>query len=100
MVRTKVAMVLAGAGWVSALADMLGALDLSTKQSNFCLAAAVTLTAGVMLCVRRRPLGAAYDLGYENGRRDALLTNNSPDGGRLVELHRKVIEPLCDKMSV
>jgi hypothetical protein len=100
MVRTKVTALLAAAGWAFSVVDMLGVIDLSAKQSNFCLAAAAVLTAMVMLCVRRRPLGAAYDLGYENGRRDALLTNNSPDGGRLVELHRKVIEPLCDKMSV
>jgi len=100
MMVTKVATVLAGTSWGCAIADVIGLLDLTPKQSNFALAAAITLTAAVMVCVRRRPLGAAYDLGYEMGRRDAIRSQNSPDGGRLVNLRRKVIEPTCSKLNI
>jgi hypothetical protein len=99
MMGTKVAAALAATGWGLALADNVGLINLDDKQSNFCLAAAITLTAWAMMCKRRRPLGAAYDLGYENGRRDAMVQNNGPDGGKLMGLHRKIIEPLCDRVG-
>ena len=85
--------VIAGIGWAVAALDMLGVLDLTFEQSNFALCAAVALTAGVMLCIRRRPLGTAYDMGYEHGRRDAVRLA-SCTSGRVVHLERKVVEPL------
>jgi hypothetical protein len=99
MLGMKVAVAAAAVSWGLALADNVGLINLDDKQSNFCLAAAITLTACVMTCIRRRPLGAAYDLGYENGRRDAMVQNNGPDGGKLIDLHRKIIEPLCGKVG-
>jgi hypothetical protein len=45
-----------------------------------------------MLSARNRPLGAAYELGYERGRRDAILEANGrgPRGGKpvMLEEHR------------
>lgn len=80
----------ATAGWGIALADAIGLIHLTLAQSQLALGAGMTLTAGIMLCVRRRPLGAAYDLGYEEGRRDAM---RGPGGGRVLQLHKRDLEP-------
>ena len=90
-----IATITAAAAWLAAAADMMGLLDLTLEQSQFALCVALAMSAGVMLCIRRRPLGDAYDMGYENGRRDALRASNGPGGGgRLVQFERKTIEPL------
>lgn len=76
-----------------ALLDAIGVIGLEDSQSNFALGLAMTLSAGVMLCIRRRPLGQAYDMGYETGRRDAIRAAScSP--GKVHRLERLVIEPL------
>jgi hypothetical protein len=28
-----------------------------------------------------------------------MVQNNGPDGGKLIDLHRKIIEPLCGKVG-
>jgi len=86
-------MVAAGVGWAIAALDLLGVIDLEDAQSNFALGAAMTLTAGVMLCVRRRPIGQAYDMGYAVGRRDAIRAASCRPGS-VIKLERHVIEPL------
>ena len=48
-------------------------LDMPPNLANLCLAAAVAFTGFVMLRCYQRPLGAAYDLGYKAGRRDAVV---------------------------
>jgi hypothetical protein len=92
-VRRIVTSTVAGIGWALALLDVVGVVDLSIKQSQFALGVAMTLTAGVVLCVRRRPIGAAYDMGYAAGRRDAIR-ESSARPGRTIRLERKVVEPI------
>ena len=92
-VRRAVAMVLAGIGWAIATLDVVGVIQLQDAQSNFALGTAMTLTAGVMLCVRRRPIGQAYDMGYAIGRRDAIRAASCRPGS-VIKLERQVIEPL------
>lgn len=83
----------AATGWCIALAEAFGVIHLTLTQSQVALGAGMTMTAGIIACVRRRPLGAAYDLGYEDGRRDAM---RGPDGGRVLHLHKRDIEP-CEE---
>ena len=62
-------------GWVGAVAN--AATDIlppasSSEATMVLLSVAITCTASCMLQRFHRPLGAAYDLGYETGRRDAI----------------------------
>lgn len=86
----------ASAGWGTAAADVLGIIDLDVAHSQFALAVALSLTAGLMLCVRRRPLGAAYDLGFDDGYKHAMRSQNGPGGGRVVQFRKRDLEP-CGK---
>lgn len=75
-------------GWAVAVLDAAVMVDLTPEVSRLALAAGISLTMWVMLCLRRRPLGQAYDLGYEHGRRDGIRAGNGPGGGRVVRLRR------------
>jgi len=86
-------MSLAGMGWAVAALNVLDVITLEDAESNFALGAAMTLTAGLMLCVRRRPIGQAYDMGYAIGRRDAIRAASCRPGS-VIKLERHVIEPL------
>ena len=64
-------------GWGTA-----GALIFAEQHPRFILAQAFCLSVGIvsavwmLLACRNRPLGAAFELGYDMGRRDALLDAN------------------------
>lgn len=77
MWRRRLAAVAATISWGLAATDALAhELTFETASSNLILSAAIVATAWLMHSSRNRPLGAAYDLGYEAGLRDAMLAAN------------------------
>lgn len=85
-------MVIAGASWGTVGFDVIDPAELLTgQQTGFLLAVAVCSSAFLMMRCYQRPLGVAYDMGYEAGRRDALLEANHVSSRRLVELHRRQV---------
>ena len=70
-------------GWGTA-----GALILLEQHPQYVLLQAFALSVGIvsvawlMLACRNRPLGAAFELGYDQGRRDAMRDTNR--AGRVV----------------
>lgn len=63
----------AGLAWGVGVADVIPGVALPTDVARLCVMAAGVLTGFVMLRCYQRPLGAAYDLGYKAGRRDAVV---------------------------
>lgn len=69
-------------GWATALAVALtGALSFERENAVMMVALAVGMVCSACLALQRhqRPLGAAFELGYDEGRRDAIreLTRRS-----------------------
>lgn len=76
MCHKRLATVVAGIAWGAAFADLLPGVPMTSKVFTLALALAIVASAYVMINCYQRPLGDAYEIGYEMGRRDAILTAN------------------------
>lgn len=78
MWRKPTATAVAGVSWGLAAADIFapGVVLLPADGERLLLAVAVCSTLCLMIRCYQRPLGAAYDMGYEAGRRDVILEAN------------------------
>jgi hypothetical protein len=82
--KTVVVKSIAIAGTVIGWGSAAGLIFIDTITQAHVLAQALMLgvgivsTAWLMLCCRNRPMSAAFELGYEMGRRDALRERNEP----------------------
>lgn len=78
MWKKRAATVLAGVTWAAAGTQAMPGLPywMSAPGMMFALAVAVSATAYLAMHCYQRPLGEAYELGYERGRRDAMRAAN------------------------
>jgi hypothetical protein len=80
------------AAWLVLLVDAVGLLPGTRPLSVALLAFGVGMTSTVWLLLRayHRPLAACYQLGYEDGKREAGARADGPDGGaRVLTLVRR-----------
>jgi hypothetical protein len=76
MSKKMVATVVAGIAWGVSFCDLIPSVPLTDHMFALAMALAVVSTAYVMMHCYQRPLGDAYEIGYEMGRRDAILRAN------------------------
>jgi hypothetical protein len=79
MSKKMVATVVAGIAWGVSFSDLIPGAPLTDRMFALAVAIAVVSTAYVMMHCYQRPLGDAYEIGYEMGRRDAILEANRRD---------------------
>ena len=70
---------LAGSAWAVTTLDVIGLLPAgyTDGMDRVVVGVAVCATGKLMLLGHQRPIGAAYDLGYQNGRRDQMRKANT-----------------------
>jgi hypothetical protein len=77
--KKMLAVVVAGVAWGVAFADLVPGVPITEPMLMVALSVAICATAYVMMNCYQRPLGDAYTIGYEMGRRDAMLAANRRD---------------------
>lgn len=71
-------------GWVAAVANasFMPGGTLGVEFTMVALSLAIVATLAIIVNCYQRPLGRAYDLGYHEGRKDAIREANVGVGGR------------------
>lgn len=68
---------IATAAWTATTLNAVGLMPYPDQVDRVVVGIAVCATARLMFWCHQRPLGAAYDLGYEAGRRDQMRKANT-----------------------
>jgi hypothetical protein len=77
--KKMLAVVVAGVAWGVAFCNLIPGVPVTLTMFALALAVAVVASGYVMVHCYQRPLGDAYTIGYEMGRRDAMLAANRRD---------------------
>lgn len=99
VVKRYAVCVAAGVAWAVVVMDSIGLLpvDYTMEAGRVAFGGAILASVQLMLWSHQRPIGQAYDLGYEAGRRDQMRVANRPvtpirrNAGGLVEFNRKAL---------
>lgn len=85
-------------GWVGAIANEVvveGHFGIcSLEVTMICLSLAIVATLAIVVNCYTRPLGQAFDLGYEAGRRDAIKEATKRTGVRQLKPFPLDLEPI------
>jgi hypothetical protein len=94
MWRKYVASAAGTVAWGMLLADAVSEqFELDPAGSNFILGVGCLALSWIMLCARNRPVAAAYELGFERGRREVMLAANGRDNVVHLAAARRQLAP-------